>query len=177
MRKIKLYTAMSLNGKIAKADGSVTWLETLPNPDKTDYGYADFYESIDTTIQGFSTYKQVLDWEIDFPYANKKNYVITRKQDLKNTKFVTFIKENHTDFIQELKNKKGGDIWLIGGGQINTLLLNTGLIDEIQVFVMPIILSEGIEIFEFLPNEILLKLVETKNFTSGAVLLKYELNK
>ena len=166
---------MSLNGKIAKADGSVTWLETLPNPDKSDYGYADFYESVDTTIQGFSTYKQVLDWGIDFPYANKKNYVITRKQDLKNTEFVEFITENHTDFIQELKNKKGGDIWLIGGGQINTLLLNAGLIDEIQVFVMPIILSEGIKMFEILPNEMLLELVETKNFASGAVLLKYEL--
>lgn len=166
---------MSLNGKIAKVDGSVTWLETLPNPDKSDYGYADFYESIDTTIQGFSTYKQVLDWGIDFPYANKKNYVITRKQDLKNTAFVEFITENHTDFIQELKNKKGGDIWLIGGGQINTMLLNAGLIDEIQVFVMPIILSDGIKMFEILPNEMLLKLVETKNFASGAVLLKYEL--
>lgn len=166
---------MSLNGKIAKADGSVTWLETLPNPDKSDYGYADFYESVDTTIQGFSTYKQVLDWGIDFPYANKKNYVITRKQDLKNTEFVEFITENHTDFIQELKNKKGGDIWLIGGGQINTMLLNAGLIDEIQVFVMPIILSDGIKMFEILPNEMLLELVETKNFASGAVLLKYEL--
>jgi dihydrofolate reductase len=175
MRKIKLYIAMSLNGKIAKVDGSVTWLETLPNPDKTDYGYADFYESIDTTIQGFSTYKQVLDWGIDFPYSNKKNYVITRKQNLKHTTFVEFITENHTDFIRQLKNEKGADIWLIGGGQINTLLLNSALIDEIQVFVMPIILSEGIEIFEFLPKEILLKLVETKNFASGAVLLKYEL--
>jgi dihydrofolate reductase len=77
MRKIKLYIAMSLNGKITKTDGRVTWLETLPNADKMDYGYADFYESVDTTIQGFNTYKQVLDWGIDFPYADKKNYVIT----------------------------------------------------------------------------------------------------
>ena len=40
MRKIKLYIATSLNGKIAKSDGSVDWLESIPNPDKSDYGYA-----------------------------------------------------------------------------------------------------------------------------------------
>ena len=174
MREVKLYIAMSLNGKIAKPDGSVTWLETLPNPDNTDYGYADFLATVDTTIQGFSTYKQLIDWGIDFPYANKKNYVFTRKQNLKHTEFVEFVTENHTDFIQQLKKEKGGDIWLIGGGQINTLLLNADLIDEIQVFVMPIILSDGIEIFEILPNEKRLNLVATKNFASGAVLLKYK---
>lgn len=48
MRKIKLYTAISLNGKIAKSDGSVDWLHEIPNPDKTDHGYAEFYKSIES---------------------------------------------------------------------------------------------------------------------------------
>lgn len=48
MRKIKLYTAISLNGKIAKSDGSVDWLHKIPNPDKTDHGYAEFYKSIES---------------------------------------------------------------------------------------------------------------------------------
>ena len=76
MKKLKLYIAISLNGKIAKPDGSVDWLNNIPNPDNSDMGYTDFFESVDTTIQGYKTYKQVIDWGIEFPYKGKKNYVI-----------------------------------------------------------------------------------------------------
>ena len=58
------------------------WLESIPNPDKSDYGYSEFYNSIDTTIQGFNTYDQIIKWGIEFPYADKKNYVLTRKTGL-----------------------------------------------------------------------------------------------
>ena len=101
MRKIISYIALSLNGKIAKKDGSVDWLESIPNPDKSDYGYENFYASIDTTIQGSSTYNQVMGWGIDFPYADKKNYVFTRKTGLENTQNVDFISANHLEFIQQ----------------------------------------------------------------------------
>lgn len=177
MKKIKLYIATSFNGKIAKPDGSVDWLESIPNPDKNDYGYRDFYKCIDTTIQGYSTYKQIIGWGIDFPYADKKNYVLTRNQDLKNTKYVEFVSHNHIDFINNLKQQEGDDIWLIGGGQSNTLLLNENLIDEIQVFVMPIILTDGIGLFEALPKETQLKLIDTKSYPSGVVQLKYKIEK
>ena len=116
MRKISSYIAVSLNGKIAKKDSSVDWLESIPNPDKSDYGYEDFYTSIDTTIQCSSTYNQVMGWGIDFPYADKKNYVFTRNSKLENTKHVDFISNNHVDFIKQLKKQSGSAIWLIGGG-------------------------------------------------------------
>ena len=177
MRKIKLYIAISLNGKIAKPDGSVEWLESLPNPDNTDHGYAEFYKSVDTTVQGYNTYKQVIDWGIDFPYADKRNYVLTRKQGFKDTEHATFITENHADFLRRLKQQSGGDIWLIGGGQINTLLLNENLIDELQVFVMPIILTDGIDLFEGLPKETVLEFIATKHYSSGAVELNYRISR
>lgn len=88
MRKIKLYIASSINGKTAKIDGSVDWLEEIPKPEKADYGYAKFYESIDTTIQGSNTYQQIMNWGIGFPYKGKKNYVITRKKGLKTPKML-----------------------------------------------------------------------------------------
>jgi dihydrofolate reductase len=175
LRKIKLYIAISLNGKIAKADGSVDWLESIPNPDKSDYGYSNFYNSIDTTIQGYNTYKQIVDWGIDFPYADKKNYVLTRKLDLINNKNVDFIKENPIDFIKNLKLESGKDIWLIGGSQINTMLLNEQLINEIHLHIMPIIISDGIPLFEHIPKETKLNLITSKNYPSGVVELKYSL--
>lgn len=176
LRKIKLYIAVSLNGKIASAEGSVDWLERIPKPDNSDYGYLEFYNSVDTTIQGYNTYKQVIDWGIEFPYKGKKNYVLTKKQDVKNTEYVEFISENPVDFIKGLKEKRGGDIWLIGGGQANTLILNAGLLDEIHIFVMPIILSGGIELFDAFPEETQLILIETISYSTGVVGLKYKIS-
>jgi len=173
MRKIKLYIAMSLNGKIASKDGGVDWLEATPNPDKLDYGYQAFYDSVDTTIQGKATYQQIIDWGVEFPYKNTKNFVLTRNPNLANTEQVEFVSVNHISFIKQLKRYEGKDIWLIGGGQVNTLLLNAGLIDEIRVFVMPIIIPDGIGLFEALPPQTKLQLLDTTTFPTGVVELKY----
>ena len=175
MQPLILYTAMSLNGKIAKTDGSVDWLEQLPNPDGLDYGYASFYESIETTIQGRRTYDQVIGWGIDFPYTGKTNYVFTHNQQLTDTEHVTFIKEDHANFVRQLKSTKGRGIWLIGGGQLNTLLLNEQLIDELRVFVMPIVLPGGIELFEGKVELSSLQLTASKAYPTGVVELRYKL--
>lgn len=176
MRKIKLYIAISLNGKIANTDGSVDWLESIPNPDATDYGYSCFYNSVDTTIQGYNTYKQIMGWDIEFPYKGKKNYVLTKKSDIDDDGYVEFVNEDPIGFVKGLKESEGGDIWLIGGGQANTLILNAGLLDEIHVFVMPIVLSGGIELFNAFPNETQLKLFETTIYPTGVVGLKYKID-
>jgi dihydrofolate reductase len=167
---------MSLNGKIAKADGGVEWLEMIPNPRKMDYGYARFYDSIDTTIQGNTTYNQIINWGIEFPYSGKKNYVFTTQKKLENTDHVEFVAENHIDFIHQLKEERGKDIWLVGGGQINTMFLNENLIDEIVVFVMPIVLSDGVGLFEAVPKETKLELLGAKSYPTGAVELRYKAN-
>lgn len=73
-----------------------------------------------------------------------------------------------------MKRKEGGDIWLIGGGQANTLILNAGLLDEIQIFVMPIILSGGINLFDVFLTETQLKLLATKSYSSGVVEMRYK---
>ena len=169
-----MYLAISLNGKIARANGSVDWLESIPNPDSNDYGYYKFMESIDTTIMGFSTYKQVINWGIEFPYKDTENFVLSRKENLENTDDVIFISKDHIGNLKALKEKKGKDIWLIGGGQINTFLLNHQLVDEITIHIMPIIIPDGIELFESIPKETMLELVNTISYQSGVVELKYK---
>ena len=173
MRKIKLYISMSLNGKIAARDGGVDWLEAIPNPEKLDYGYANFYESIDTSIQGNVTYQQIINWDIEFPYKGIKNFVLTRNPNYQNSEHVEFVAANHIPFIQHLKRQEGKDIWLIGGGQINTLLLQAKLIDELRVFVMPIIIPSGIGLFEAFPPQTQLQLQHSETYPTGVVELKY----
>ena len=173
MRKIKLYIAISLNGKVARPDGEVDWLDAIPNPDQLDYGYFAFYDTIDTTIQGYNTYQKVLDWGVEFPYKDKTNYVLTRQSDRKPNEHVTFLHENPIAFIRDLKSQEGKDIWLIGGGQVNTILWNENLIDEIWMYVMPIVIPDGIDLFAFLPNESQVQLMDSKSYPNGVVELKY----
>jgi dihydrofolate reductase len=175
MRKVKLYIACSLNNKIAQEDGGVEWLEKVPNPEQSDYGYAQFYDSVDTTIMGYATYKQLMEWDIPFPYIGKTNYVLTRRQNPLQSEHVSFINDDPITFIANQKRQAGKDIWLVGGGQVNTLFLNGGLIDEIHVFIMPVILSGGINLFEALPKPAKLKLRSSTTYPGGVVALIYEL--
>lgn len=173
MKKLKLYIAMSLNGKIARSNGDVDWLEAVPNPDESDYGFSDFFASIDTTIQGNKSYEKVVSWNIPFPYSGKKNYVFTTNSMHEDNKDVSYVSKNHIDFVKILKQEEGKDIWLIGGGQINTMLLKEALIDELQIFIMPIVIPDGISLFGKLPFDQQFELTDTKVYSSGVVAHTY----
>ena len=67
MRKLSLYIASSIDGFIAKPDGSVEWLDEFPNPDEPDMGYFDFIKDVDTLLFGAKTYRQVLTFG-EWPY-------------------------------------------------------------------------------------------------------------
>ena len=175
MRTVQLYIAISLDGFIAKPDGDVKWLEEIPNPDKTDHGYADFYADLDTTLMGFKTYDKVLGYGIENPYPTTTNYVFSRNSSHADNDEYRFISQDPVEFTKQLKAQPGKNIWLIGGGQINTLLLNAGLIDEFLVFVMPIILGKGIPLFGGAVQEQSLALQESKIYTTGAMMLRYTL--
>ena len=148
MRKIILFTALSIDGYIAREDGDISWLN---NPEFAmegeDYGYADFYRSVDTTLMGNKTYRQVMGFEMPFPYPDKENYVFTRSEEEEPTDEVMFVTGNIADFVRELKDQEGSDIWLVGGGEVNTYLLEHGLIDRLILTRMPVALGSGIPLF------------------------------
>ena len=173
MRKLILYTAMSLDGKIAGPDDDVSWLDEVPNPEGSDYGYVDFIANIDTTIMGNTSYQWVIRQEVPWPYADTKNYVVTRNETLQDNDQVSFINEDHADFIQDLKAQSGKDIWLIGGAGVNQLCLEVGLIDELRVFLMPVIVGEGVGLFNPENNREMLELVHSETYSSGLIELRY----
>lgn len=148
MRKVKLYIAASLDGFIATPDGKVTWLEeaardTTPNA----YGYKDFLDSIDTTIMGYNTYKFIEDIDMPYPYPDKKNFVFSSSHQKEKPNPAIFVATDIVEFTASLKEEKGMDIWLVGGGKINSKLLNAGLIDEFIITYVPVVLGTGIPLF------------------------------
>ncbi len=175
MRKVISYIAISLDGKIAKPDGDTNWLHELPNPDNEDYGYQSFYDSVDAVIMGRKTYEVILGFGVDFPYTTTKNYVLSHKKDLVDNEHVSFVSDEIKGWLTEIRSKPGKHLWLVGGAQLNSLFLNNGLLDELRVYVMPIILGEGVSLFSDDAISKPLQLKSSREFNSGVIELIYEL--
>lgn len=174
MRKVKLYIACSFDHYIARSNGDISWLELPEYAIKgQDYGYQNFYDSIDVTIMGNTTYKIIHSFDVPFPYKDKKNYVFTRNHSLQNDENIIYVKEEIAPFVRKLKLSKGKDIWLIGGGQINQLLLNYNLIDEMIITIIPIMLGHGVKLFHGVVKEKKLNLVDSIHYPNGVLQLKY----
>lgn len=176
MRKVRLYIAISIDGKIAKPDGSINWLDKSPNPEKSDFGYGEFISTVDAVLMGNKTYQEILGFDIPYPYVGMESYVFTRNKELDKDENVSYISENIPEFVRSLKDKEGGDIWLVGGGEVNRLLLEASLVDELLVYIMPIILGDGIPfVSQAIPDKYL-NLVSSRSFPGGVVELKYKID-
>ncbi len=165
-----------MDGYIARSDGDVDWLDTpaIAPPEGEDFGYAKFYESIDTTLMGSKTFEFVDQFEGPFPYPEKKNYVFSQSERQPN-EWVEFVSRDPVAFMQDLRRQKGLSIWLVGGGLLNTFFLKNGLIDRIILTKAPIILGSGIPLFNFGNFSQLLELTQTQIFDKGWVQLTYDL--
>lgn len=162
--KVILYIACSLDGFIAGKNNEIDWLFS-----DQDYGYKAFYESIGTVIMGRKTYRLTLSFPA-FSYPDKTCYVLSNTKSGQN-KDVQFT-NNAKDLIEKLKKKEKKDIWLAGGGLLIREFLEQDLIDELRIFIHPLILGEGIPLFHPCPKT-QLELINTQKYSSGLVELHY----
>jgi dihydrofolate reductase len=170
MRETVLYIASSLDGYIAKADGDVTWLEDYPNPEQTDYGYAAFLSGCDTLVMGSGTYRAVLSFGIDWPYADKQVYVVSRDPSLEISTPGTTRLSGVEDWLRVCNSlpENGKNCWLLGGGQLIRSFLQTGALNRIMLTQFPVLLGSGIPLFpDAFPMQYW-KTVNSQAYTSGA---------
>ncbi len=180
-RKIIVYIATSADGFIARADGSVDWLDR-PSP-KGDYGMGVFYKSIDTILWGRKTCDMALDFQkkgvpgSEFD-AKVKNYVFTRSP-LPSVvpASVKFVNEPIKAFTKRLRREKGKDIWMMGGAGIIASFLDAEEIDEFMIHVIPTFIGEGIPLTAPGRRTVPLKLISCTKFPDGVVKLHYAVRK
>src|SRR5919199_5995017 len=96
MRKVVLFIASSLDGYIARPSGDIDWLFT-----DQDYGYSEFFASVDTVLMGRKTYEQVLTFD-EYPYQDVKSYVFSNNLNFQADKNVELVKEDSKNFIYNL---------------------------------------------------------------------------
>lgn len=180
-RKIIVYIATSADGFIARADGSVDWLER-PRP-KGNYGMGAFYHSIDTILWGRKTCDVALDFQKKgvsrSAFDTKvKNYVFTRGLLPPAVPAgVEFVNESIKTFTKRLREQKGKNIWMMGGAGIIGSFLDEGEIDEFMIHVIPKFIGEGIPLISAARRNVPLKLLSCKTFQDGLVKLHYAVRK
>lgn len=176
MGEIILYIASSLDGFIAREDGSVDWLGYFDDDEtEEDYGYQELFGKVDIVLIGRRTYEQILGFG-EWPYEGKRCVVFTHEPLAYSDERVEFVSEPPA-FLRSASEDKSALTWLVGGADLATHLLNKGLIDEIILTILPIVLGNGIPLFKEIHEDVKLKLMETKNFSNGFVQLHYEVLK
>ncbi|HEX8186198.1 MAG TPA: dihydrofolate reductase family protein [Blastocatellia bacterium] len=174
MRKVKYYVASTLNGFIAREDGSFDFFlaEGLGEGEHVD-DYLESLKSFDAVLMGRSTYEVGLNAGVTDPYPAMESYVFSRTMKESPDERVEIISESAGEFVRNLKNEAGGDIYLCGGGKLSALLLAEGLIDEIILKLNPILLGSGIRLFSETARPVYLELTHSKVYNNGVVLLTY----
>jgi len=180
-RKIIVYITASADGFIARHDGSVEWLDR-PRP-KGNYGMGAFYKSIDAILWGRKTYDMALDFQkkgvagTGFD-TRVKNYIFTRTLlQSPAPAGVEFVSEPIKAFATRLREKKGKDIWIMGGAGIIASFLDEGEIDEFKIHVIPKFIGEGIPLIAPGRRTVPLKLISSTKFADGLVKLHYAVRK
>ncbi|HTL71547.1 MAG TPA: dihydrofolate reductase family protein [Candidatus Eisenbacteria bacterium] len=136
-----------------------------------DYGYSEFFGTIDTVIMGRATYDQVRTFG-EFPYKGKACYVLSRASQGRDEN-VTFIGGDVFSWVKALKAQPGAGIWLVGGAQAAASFFQERLIDEYILSTVPVVLGAGIPLFKKGLPQMRLALKEVRSYPSGLVQCHY----
>ncbi|HNB73931.1 MAG TPA: dihydrofolate reductase family protein, partial [Acidobacteriota bacterium] len=159
----------SLDGFIARKDGSVDWLETsdeFADGDTIDSEFVEaFLKTIDCYVMGSRTYETALGFEakgLGWSYGDKPTFVLTSRNLPRTRETVEFYSGDLTQLVNERLRPAFGSIWFVGGGTVSGECLRLGLADEVRYSVAPVLIGEGVPFFDKLDKDIPLHLVEVK---------------
>ena len=182
MRKVILFNMVTLDGFFSGPEGEIDW-------HNVDQEFNEFaIAQLDTAgglIFGRVTYEMMASYwptplaiEDDPVVAAKMNSIpkfvfsrSLRSADWENTQL---IHRDAGDEISNLKQQPGGDLFIFGSANLASSLTRQGLIDEYRLMLNPLVLGDGRPLFEELAERLSLKLIKTKVFASGNVLLTYQ---
>jgi dihydrofolate reductase len=175
MRKVVYSLTNSLDNFIARADGGYDWILM---DDEVMSEFPRIYASFDTILMGRKTYDFALLQNPEpgqemMSYMGMKTYVFSRTMKESSNAGVKIVSDDAGEFVRNLKNESGKDIWLFGGGILAASLLRERLVDEIKVAIQPVLLGSGIPLFPDSGLQVDLQLLECKSYKSGIVGLTY----
>jgi dihydrofolate reductase len=182
--RVTIHMAASLDGFIARKDGSIDWLETsdeFADGATMDPAFiASFLETIDCYVMGSRTYETALNFEskgYGWSYGTKPTFVLTRRELPRIRDTVEFYSGDLADLVNDRLRPSFHSIWFVGGGVVSGECLRRGLADEVRYSILPILIGDGVRFFEELDRDVALHLGEVKAYRNGMVELCYEVRR
>jgi dihydrofolate reductase len=140
-----------------------------------DYSMAAFFKRIDTAVMGRKTYDVAMKLGGgSMSSSGMKSYVFSRLLVAGERGEVTVVSKTPKQFVEEVRKKKGKDIWLMGGGELAREFLREDLVDELYLGIVPVLIGEGIAAFPSRFPQREFKLTENETFSQGLIALRYE---
>ena len=168
MRRVRFSVAMSLDGYIAGPNGESDWI--LMDP---DIDFSALMSAFDTVLLGRKTYEATRQQGGTGGMPGMQAYLFS--STLRQTECPgVIVSDNPAKTLAELKAKRGKDIWLFGGGLLFRSLLELGLVDAVEVAVIPVLLGGGLPLLPHPARLSKLKLVKHRVYEkTGTVSLEY----
>ncbi len=138
-----VFIATSLDGYIARSDGSIDWL-TERGEKAGDTGYDEFMGAVDTVVLGRNTYEKVLTFGF-WPYEGKQVEVLS--STLAPDADERIIVHRTVEGLVETLNDRGAKRIYADGGRVVQTFLRAGLLNELTITVVPVLLGQGIPLF------------------------------
>jgi len=186
MRKVIVFNLVSVDGFFAGPNGEIDWHRV---DDEFNRFAVEQMQTFGTILFGRTTYKLFESFwpgALRDPKTSKEDLEIARNID--DIEKIVFSKtldkvewrnsrlfsEINVEEVEKLKQQSGRDMVIFGSGTIVQAMTNLGLIDEYRLMVNPVVLGKGKQLFKDIKDKLDLKLLETRTFGNGNVLLYYQ---
>ena len=167
-----VFIATSVDGYIARPDGGLDWLGVVNAPGE-DYGYAAFASTVDVLVTGRGTYDVVLGFGT-WPYEGKRVIVLTHRPPAEGSRHgEEFFSGDVRDLVAKL-TAEGVRRAYVDGGNVIRAFMAAGLIDDVTLSLIPVVLGDGIRLFDRGVGEHGLELAGTQSWPTGLVQLRYQ---
>ena len=171
MRALVYSVAASLDGFIAGPRGEYDWIIQDPTID-----FGEIFRGFDTIVMGRHSYELMLREGHSPKEFGMKVFVASTTLDPAGHPDVQIIASGVAETVASLKRKSGKEIWLFGGGILFRSMLDAGLVDRVDISLIPVLLGEGIPLVPS-GRRCPLLFKDSRSFPSGIVSLSYEVGR
>ncbi|MEC3908337.1 dihydrofolate reductase family protein [Tamlana sp. 2201CG12-4] len=165
-----VFLGKSIDNYIAGKNGELDWLDMIPNPDQLDMGYNNLMNEVEAIVMGRTSFETVLGFDMEWPYK-KQVFVLSRslKTVPKNLEDKVTLIQGDENKVLDTIHKKGFNNLYIDGGKVVQNFLKQDLIDELCLTTIPIVLGDGIPLFDVLPKSLEFEHIKTEVFYNQIV--------
>lgn len=169
MGRVRIYCATSIDGFIADNDGDVDWLEPY---EPTTYGFGEFAKDVGAVVMGRRTFEIARVFG-EWPYQSQRAYILTSKTPWNLPDNAEFCRDGIEAAVAAALTVTRKDVWIVGGSVTMQTAIDAGLVDLIEVFIVPVLLGSGLPLLQALENRPTLAFEGIETFSNGVVKLTY----